>query len=141
MATRSRIAIENEDGTVTSIYCHFDGYPSGVGETLQRCYTDPEKVKKLIALGSISSLHENVDIPEGVGHSFENQVKGITVAYHRDRGEDFYQQQNASVDEFFKGDIEEYGYLFTQEEQWIAKSAYGSWRDVKALDDVLKVMS
>jgi hypothetical protein len=26
MATRSRIAIENQDGTVTSIYCHFDGY-------------------------------------------------------------------------------------------------------------------
>jgi hypothetical protein len=26
MATRSRIAIENQDGTVQSIYCHFDGY-------------------------------------------------------------------------------------------------------------------
>jgi len=36
MATRSRIAIENQDGTVTSIYCHFDGYLSGVGKLLKR---------------------------------------------------------------------------------------------------------
>jgi hypothetical protein len=25
MSTRSRIGIENQDGTTTSIYCHFDG--------------------------------------------------------------------------------------------------------------------
>jgi hypothetical protein len=30
MSTRSRIAIENQNGSVTSVYCHFDGYISGV---------------------------------------------------------------------------------------------------------------
>jgi hypothetical protein len=39
MSTRSRIAIENQNGSVTSIYCHFDGYISGVGKTLKECYT------------------------------------------------------------------------------------------------------
>jgi len=34
MATRSNIAIENQDGTVSAIYCHFDGYIDGVGEIL-----------------------------------------------------------------------------------------------------------
>ena len=29
MATRSRIAIELSDGTVKSVYCHWDGYPDG----------------------------------------------------------------------------------------------------------------
>jgi len=27
MATRSNIGIVNEDGSVTGIYCHWDGYP------------------------------------------------------------------------------------------------------------------
>lgn len=56
MSTRSRIAMVYEDGTVKSIYCHFDGYPSGVGKTLNKYYTDPEKVKALMELGDISAL-------------------------------------------------------------------------------------
>jgi hypothetical protein len=36
MSTRSRIAIENQNGSVTSVYCHFDGYISGVGKTLEK---------------------------------------------------------------------------------------------------------
>ena len=56
MATRSRIGIENEDGTVSSVYCHWDGYPSGNGRTLVEYYSDREKVKELIALGSISTF-------------------------------------------------------------------------------------
>ena len=141
MATRSAIAIENDDGTVTSIYCHYDGYPSGVGGTLQQHYTDHEKVKKLIALGSLSSLYENVDIPEGVKHDFNRPADGITVAYHRDRGDDLHQKSNASVTGFFNGDIEEYGYCFTAAGEWLAKSASGDWRDVKPLEDVLKILS
>ena len=27
MATRSRIAKQNPDGTIKSVYCHWDGYP------------------------------------------------------------------------------------------------------------------
>lgn len=56
MSTRSRIAMIYEDDTVKSIYCHFDGYPSGVGKTLTNHYINPEKVKALMELGDISSL-------------------------------------------------------------------------------------
>ena len=66
MATRSRIAIENQDGTVLSIYCHWDGYPSHHGPILLENYTTQEKVESLIALGSISSLAPETEIPEGV---------------------------------------------------------------------------
>lgn len=142
MATRSRIAIENENGSVKSIYCHYDGYPtSGVGEILSQHYTDPEKVKKLIELGAISSLYENLDIPEGVNHDFENRADGITIAYHRDRGDNLDYEVHKSVEHFFKSNIQEYGYCFTAAGEWLAKSASGDWRDVKPLEDVLKVMS
>jgi hypothetical protein len=28
ISTISRIALQNEDGSITSVYCHYDGYPS-----------------------------------------------------------------------------------------------------------------
>lgn len=34
MSTRSAIGKLNENGTVDGVYCHFDGYPDGVGQTL-----------------------------------------------------------------------------------------------------------
>jgi hypothetical protein len=74
MSTRSRIAIENQNGSVTSIYCHFDGYLDGVGKKLFNHY-DREKTEKLIELGDISVLGEStLD----------------TIAYHRDRNEDLH---------------------------------------------------
>jgi hypothetical protein len=129
MATRSRIAIENEDGTVTSVYCHNNGYvEGGNGETLIMHYRDREKVKQLIALGNLSSVSARVK-PKGTIHSFNTPEPGVTVAYHRDRGEDFDQSQHKSVPDFFDGDIEEFGYLFTQEGEWLVKSGYSDASD------------
>jgi hypothetical protein len=56
MSTRSRIAIENQNGSVTSIYCHFDGYISGVGKLLKNATQSIRKVEELIELGDISAL-------------------------------------------------------------------------------------
>ena len=108
MATRSRIAIENQDGTVKSIYCHFDGYLSGVGKTLFNHY-DKEKLEKLIELGDISVLKE----------STEN-----TVAYHRDRGEDLHTTSYLSVEGLFENGFnsgEEFVYCLTKDGTWIFK--------------------
>lgn len=140
MATRSRIGIENSDGTVTSVYCHFGGYYSGVGRTLFYHYKDREKVQALIDLGDLSYVMEEVAPAPGQSHSFGNGAKGVTMAYHRDRGEEFNQNKSRSREAFFKGDIEEYGYLFTQEGEWMVKSAYGDVKTPKLLADVLKVI-
>ena len=48
MSTRCRIGIENKDGTITSIYCHHDGYLEGVGEILVNHYKNEEKIRKLM---------------------------------------------------------------------------------------------
>ena len=104
MATRSRIAIEDQDGIVSSIYCHFDGYLSGVGKLLKEYYTTQPKVQALIELGDISSL---------------DMTPTSTVAYHRDRGEDLNQLEHKDIESFFNGIIEQYGYLFTKDNRWL----------------------
>jgi hypothetical protein len=86
MSTRSLIAIRGKD-QYTSIYCHFDGSPEGVGQMLATHYATPEKVTALIALGDLSCLDENLAPAPGQHHSYENRAKGVTVAYGRDRGE------------------------------------------------------
>ena len=58
MATRSTIALEFADGTVQQVYCHFDGYLSGVGAQLQADYSDPFALQALIEGGDMSSIGE-----------------------------------------------------------------------------------
>ena len=61
MATRSFISKYNPDTEdYTAIYCHWDGYPTGVGLTLRDHYNTDEKVQFLLEQGDISSLRESV---------------------------------------------------------------------------------
>lgn len=141
MATRSRIAIETETGRVLSIYSHWDGYPSHNGRILLEHFQDPAKVKNLIDLGDISSLAPEIELPKDGNHSFETPVKGVTVFYGRDRGEDNTNAKSYSDrNSFLRSDVEEYGYLFTKEGKWLMvnghKNAYT--RDFIELEEVLK---
>jgi hypothetical protein len=112
MATRSTIAKLNPDGTVTSTYCHWDGYTDGVGATLLEHYTDPAKIDALLVLGDISFLREEI----GEQHDFNNPTEGWTLAYGRDRGEEGTEVLlHANIAEWlgFRGDSGcEYGYLW-----------------------------
>lgn len=85
MGTRSFIVVPNPKGDYSGIYCHWDGYPEGVGKTLELHYQSKEKIRKLINLGDLSSLHAEIE-PTG-HHSFMAAQEGVTVAYGRDRGE------------------------------------------------------
>ena len=58
MATRSTIAKYNADGSITAIYCHYDGYPEHNGKMLQTHYATPAAVDALLSLGSFSGLYE-----------------------------------------------------------------------------------
>lgn len=111
MATRSSIAVSH-NGVIKAIYCHWDGYLEGVGATLFEHYNSP-KANYLVAVGNVSSLKPNVEIPEGIEHSFEAPAENITVFYGRDRGEkDQEWQVFRSEDEWinYYGDCE-YFYL------------------------------
>lgn len=105
MATRSRIGVELEKGKVISVYCHHDGYVSGVGKQLMNSFpngTDPSVIAGFIKEGDRSTL---------------------ALSYKEWRGEKCPPKSRASVPLFFDGDIEEYGYLYTAEGEWLVKRA------------------
>lgn len=118
MSTRSRIGIEDpETGKVRSIYCHFDGYLSGVGQTLLDHYKDRAKIEALMNLGDLSVLDEKVDPTPGSGHKFGNREDGVCIAYTRDRGEDVPADEDEDAEAMFAratNGWEEYAYLFRQ---------------------------
>ena len=115
MATRSTITLSNADN-YDSIYCHWDGAPSHNGQILLEHYDTEEKVKELIALGSISSLNKYVKPAVGDKHSFCHPAKNVTVAYHRDRGEGIAIAKYHSLYQVYE-EGEEYNYMF-EEGQW-----------------------
>lgn len=59
MGTRSRIGYQLKDGSVVSVYCHWDGYPEFNGRILRDHYISDEQVRDLIDGGNISALHTN----------------------------------------------------------------------------------
>lgn len=116
MSTRSRIGYVMKTGAIASVYCHSNGYIESVGRTLLNHYTNPRKIRALIKLGDLSSLHEKVAPPAGVNHAFDwaKRAPGVTVAYKRDRGEtDVGPIQSATIEEFLAIDSgQEYSYLW-----------------------------
>ena len=138
MATRSRIGIINADKTVSSIYCHYDGYPQGVGQTLLDHFKTKHQVQKLVDLGAISFLRRSTECPKG--HSFDSPVPDCTVAYGRDRGEtDVDAITMDSLQDFFESDFEEFGYIFDPEAtRWMVKAQHREDRTVRDLSDVLE---
>lgn len=60
MGTRSRIGILESNVSVTSIYCHWDGYVEHHGPILRDHYATVEKVRALIALGTSPRSRESL---------------------------------------------------------------------------------
>lgn len=89
MSTRGLISIQDADGKVRSIYCHFDMYLNGGGAMLVEHYNTAEKIEALLKLGSLSTLGARPSPESGEIHSYDDPAADICIAYHRDRGEAF----------------------------------------------------
>lgn len=87
MSTRSYIAINNGKGKYLTVYCHYDGYLSYVGAVLQKYYTNPVRVLRLVQSGDMSRLAPRICPAEDSPHSFEHPDKDVCIFYGRDRGE------------------------------------------------------
>ena len=85
MSTRSNIGIIESDGTVTFVYCHFDGYPEHNGALLLAHHNSEAAARLLVSFGEMSVLGERVN-PIGP-HSYEKPEEGTCIYYERDRGE------------------------------------------------------
>jgi hypothetical protein len=105
MSTRSRIGLELPDGSVLSVYHHWDGYPSWLGRILNTHYNTKEKVAELIDGGDMSSCWSDA--------CWETKlpVGEYGPEYYSQRGEDCPPRLDGDMDEFF-ADNEEYSYIF-----------------------------
>ena len=120
------------------VYCHWDGYISNNGDILFHHYKSKNKVMKLINLGDISSLANEVDIPKDKIHNFDNPCDGVTVAYGRDRGEKDIEPIISTEKEFWDDYIEEYGYLYDNG-KWFVKTSHKKCDMVELSEDVIKM--
>jgi hypothetical protein len=121
MSTNATITVVNrETGKASTIYNHWDGYPEGVGATLAEHYNSQELADKLVALGNVSNLDDSIDCP--TGHTFCTPVRGFSVFYGRDRGEEDSEALVQDIDTFRLDDHaygkQQYNYMFV-DGKWI----------------------
>ena len=105
MGTRSRIGLELSDGSILSVYHHWDGYPSWLGRILNTHYNAKSLAEELIDGGDMSCCwtDERWD---------DSGVKGVYgPQYYSQRGDDCPPRLDKDMDEFF-ADGEEYSYIF-----------------------------
>ena len=104
MATRGRVGLELADGSILSIYNHFDSYPEFLGVKLVENFNTREKVEALVDLGDISALWTNL------GWNNETLPETGPLPYSS-RGEDSPPRLDANFGKYL-ADGEEYAYLF-----------------------------
>lgn len=88
MGTNATLVVQLADGNYKVSSVNYDGYPSYALRMLREHYNDYDKAVELINLGALSILAESIECPEG--HCFNTPVDGHTIAYGRDRGEDWH---------------------------------------------------
>ena len=107
MSTHAYIGVRNDDdGTISAIYCHFDGYPEGVGADLVENFNSLESAQALIADGDCRCP----------GRPYKN--------YAGEVWEDVKPRTHANLDEFMIGKRKaagHYAYLFTSGEWTMVK--------------------
>jgi len=130
MSTRSYIGRLTEDKQVFFVYCHFDGYPSGVGRILREHYYRPEDVSNLLSFGNISVLATVIE---------------DTIFYGRDRKEPNQEQIQETYDEFLPSigsgySGVDYKYLFDEyTEEWSCYNMQGDLVEIPTEDlDIIR---
>lgn len=83
MSTSSVIAFMENEEKFISVTCNWDGYPDYVGRILCKNYNTPDKIKKLLSYGNMSSIGKEI----GDKHDFINRPEDVCTFYDRDRNE------------------------------------------------------
>lgn len=132
MSTNSTIAVQKLDGTVQSVYCHWDGYIDGVGKTLINYYNSQRLAELVVSGGDISYLRKEFSPSTSTVHNFDNPQKDVTVLYHRDRGEKFSIGNYWDVKMFkLSNTKQEYNYLWVDGEWNVSFNNSGIFNPVK----------
>ena len=126
---RAEGAAEEIGGKIKAVYCHWDGYPEGVGNTLQLHY-NRSKTKQLLVRGDISTLASDI----GTKHDFDARDCGTTF-YGRDRGDKGINAEFFDTAEHFTEhySFSEYFYLLTEDGTWLVNDGRDKWERLSAL--------
>jgi hypothetical protein len=89
MATRSRIGIKTIDGTIHSVYCHWDGYLSNNGKILLRSYNTEDVINDLIHRGDMSFLDDSVEFCKRYEHEGNRPIAHKNEEEYINEGEEF----------------------------------------------------
>jgi hypothetical protein len=153
MSTRSFIHVQRTDGTWARIYCHFDGYWNGVGQTLQDHYDSQELAEALMALGDISVLGDEI----GEKHDFDYahvfylkhngnyearnadpefiRLERMCNAYGRDRGEE---DVDAHIGDTLEEVFSRQSYMYVwRDNHWFGMTRNDDLDALRPLKDVL----
>ena len=108
MSTRGRLGLELADGSILSVYHHYDSYPSWLGRILETHYNTKEKVVDLIDGGDISCAWSDTDWS---GNEWSDcKYKALT---YEQRGEDCPPRLDGSLKDYANKDAgEEYHYVY-----------------------------
>ena len=129
MSTRSNIALVKKGGAVEAIYCHHDGYPEGIGETLAKCYGEEEEVAAMLDLGDMSLLRDTLETCVFYHRDFggENTAENTRAARYPSLAE-CVEAQDSDV-------FTEWLYLFADDRWWVrAWHGDGFYRLADVLD-------
>lgn len=120
MGTPCRIGYRNENGSISSIHCNYDGYiKNGVGEYLVKHYKTKEKILDLLTLGDLSRLGTKpVENPD----AWKTYTSGEYKKYHPDNTCDTYKSRGENCPAKVSSNLEEY-----------YKLANDSWCDYRYL--------
>ena len=113
MATRARIGLKLEDGSIISAYHHWDGYPEWLGVTLKEHYNTKEDIAKLIDGGNMSSCYSDNQYDEEKQEFVKNDPK---PEYYGGDDERPRLSRNFTQFAFDSKSGEEYLYLFADNE-------------------------
>lgn len=111
MSTTALIGIIEEQ-KVKYIYCHYDGYPDGVGAELRKNYSTFQSASDLINKGDCSTIYGDLKTYASMGEKWESIApKYINkTSFNIELGKKYY------ID---------YMYLFSDKKGWEIKCCYG----------------
>lgn len=110
MSTRSEIAIENKDESISSIYCHSDGYLEYNGHILNNHYNSYELASSIINQNDCSSLGETIEDSRfyNTWRNEDTKSKKFDSEYH-------------FMQEFGHNIFAEYIYLFKDDKWYVSE--------------------
>lgn len=143
MSTRCRIGIM-KDGMIESIYCHNDGYPSGVGLILFKYYKDKSTIERLMDLGDLSAIGEKpIANPDAWNSSapLKLRIKDDMCVTYKTRGETNIDKKSTDYKQFVNNLFDGIDYLYLYvDDSWLCITNIGFEDEIiyEQLEDTLK---